>query len=141
MVFAEDWLLYTNNCYYVDSANGNDNNSGTLPDEAWQTLSKANTARTYGPGDRLLLKAGSVWNGERLFPRGSGSSLNPFIVDMYGAGPKPLINATSGEGAVYLLNSEYVEINNLEVTYTTGQRWGNTGVRIVGEDYGVVHHI
>ena len=49
--------------YYLDSARGNDSSPGTSPKAAWKSLSKVN-ATTFKPGDRILLKSGSAWNGQ-----------------------------------------------------------------------------
>jgi len=68
--------------YYVDSAGGNDNNPGTSPGEAWQSLDKVN-GTVLGPGDGVYLKYDSQWDG-RLEPQGSGASGNPIIIDRYG---------------------------------------------------------
>lgn len=56
--------------YYVDSTIGDDSNSGTSPETPWKSLDKV-TATTFLPGDTILLKSGSVWNGEWLWPKGS----------------------------------------------------------------------
>lgn len=58
--------------YYVDSTIGDDSNSGTSPETPWKTLDKV-TATTFLPGDTILLKSGSIWNGEWLWPKGSGT--------------------------------------------------------------------
>ena len=49
--------------YYVDSQSGDDSNSGTNINAPWKSLNKV-TETTFSPGDRILLKSGSVWNGE-----------------------------------------------------------------------------
>ncbi len=122
--------------YYVDSANGNDNNNGTSSSTAWRTLGKVN-AITFQPGDKILLKAGSVWNDEQLFPKGSGADGSPIVVDSYGSGDKPLINCNGKyDAAIRLENQQYWEINNLEVTNSGGK-----GIYISGKDVGTLKHI
>ena len=69
--------------YYVDANNGNDANSGTSPEQAWKSLTKV-TATTFQPGDEILLKSGCVWNGEWLWPKGSGTEQAPIRIDKYG---------------------------------------------------------
>lgn len=106
--------------YYVDSANGSDQNPGTAPDKAWKTLDKVNSV-TFQPGDALLFKAGGVWNGQ-LWPKGSGAEGASILIDKYGEGHLPIINGGGVErpyhqtGAVFLQNQEYWEIRHLEVT-------------------------
>jgi len=128
--------------YYVDSVGGNDNYSGTSQSAPWQSLNKVNGV-TFQPDDQILLKAGSVWDNQHLWPKGSGVDGSPIVVDMYGTGSKPLVNCNFvHNGAVYLYSQEYWEINNLELTnWTTGTPDDQNGVRIVGEDAGTLNHI
>lgn len=127
--------------YYVDAAQGSDSNSGTSEAAAWKTLGKVNSV-TFSPGDRILLKAGSIWKDQYLDLKGSGAEGNPITVDRYGSGAKPLIDfgntAVGGEGfGVRLRNVSYWEINNLEIT--SGQQptdMRRNGVLVVGEGAG-----
>lgn len=80
--------------YYVDSVAGNDDQTGTTPAQAWRNLAKVN-ATTFHPGDRILLKSGSVWRGQ-LWPKGSGAEGRPITPDMYGGGVKPVIEGAGG---------------------------------------------
>ncbi|GAA3972016.1 hypothetical protein GCM10023085_62800 [Actinomadura viridis] len=127
--------------YYLDAANGSDAASGTSETSAWRTLAKA-SAQTFGPGDRILLKAGGIWSGQYLDLRGSGAAGAPIVLDRYGTGPKPVIDfadtAVGGEGfGVRLRNVSYWEIGNLEITsgeQPTDRR--RSGVLVVGEGTG-----
>ena len=108
--------------YYVDSAGGNDSNAGTNANAAWKTLAKVN-ANTFKSGDNIFLKAGSAWSGQ-LHPLGSGDYNGQITVDMYGSGPKPVINAGGiAGGALYLLNQQYWSVNNLELS-----NYGSTNI-------------
>lgn len=131
------------NTYYVDSVAGNDTNAGTSESIAWKTLDKVN-ATTFQPGDRILFKAGSIWNGQ-LYPKGSGEAGKPIEIDQYGTGPKPLVaGGGSIKQAVYLYNQQYWIIKNLEITNTTANPPEGTirqGVNIVAEDFGIVNQI
>lgn len=69
--------------YYVDAVSGSDANDGTNAAKPWETLDKVNTQR-FKAGDRILFKAGSVWEGQ-LAPQGSGSLGQPIIMDKYGS--------------------------------------------------------
>lgn len=127
--------------YYVDSGAGSDTNSGTSQDSPWKSLARVN-AVVFGPGDRILLKAGAVWANEYLDLKGSGAAGNPIVVDRYGTGAKPLIQfgntSAEGEGfGVRLKNVSYWEINNLEITsgqFPTDMR--RSGILVVGEGTG-----
>ena len=126
--------------YYVDSIAGNDDNSGTTPANAWKSLAKVN-ATTFLPGDRILLKSGSVWKGQ-LWPKGSGVEGRPITVDMYGGGVRPVIQGSGlAEDAVLLKNQEYWEIQNLEITNTGSTPSIRRGVHLAVENYGDAHHI
>jgi hypothetical protein len=124
--------------YHVDATQGNDNNDGTSPDSAWQTFKPVNE-KIFQPGDRILLKAGEVWEDQQIWPKGSGREGTPIIIDMYGDPSlgKPYI-AVNGNvptpvyrtgntwykdmdlvgktGAVILINQQYWEIHNLEIS-------------------------
>ena len=126
--------------YYVDSAGGNDDNAGTTPANAWKSLAKVN-ATTFLPGDRILLKSGSLWKGQ-LWPKGSGVEGRPITVDMYGGGVKPVIHGEGlAEDAVLLKNQEYWEIQNLEITNAGSTPSIRRGVHVALEDYGEAHHV
>jgi hypothetical protein len=126
--------------YYIDSVAGNDDNTGTTPVNAWKSLVKVN-ATTFLPGDRILLKSGSVWKGQ-LWPKGSGAEERPIIVDMYGGGVRPIIQGNGlVEDAVLLKNQEYWEIQNLEITNAGSTPSLRRGVHVALEDYGEAHHV
>ena len=67
--------------YHVDQRAGDDTHDGRSPARAWRSLARVNAA-TFGSGDRILLRAGSVWEGESLQPRGSGTAEKPIIVSV-----------------------------------------------------------
>lgn len=137
-VFATD--------YFLDPS-GNDSNNGTSQTTPWQTLNKVNNTN-FLPGDRLLLKAGSIWDGQ-LWPKGSGADGSPIIIDQYGTGNKPIINGqgtnypqTLVSGAVMLYNQSYWEINNLEVTnYSTTVTSARAGMLIISVSSTIQNHI
>lgn len=134
--------------YYVDSAGGDDAANGTSPSKAWQTFANVN-ATEFGPGDRILLKAGSSWSADGdqvakeaydytqwtagkptdvvgtaptalLAPKGSGSASRPIVLSSYGDGVAPELN---GRGVVNdvleLTNQEHWDISNIEVSNVT----------------------
>jgi endonuclease/exonuclease/phosphatase family metal-dependent hydrolase len=126
--------------YYIDSATGHDAGDGTSPDRAWKTLEAVNS-KEFSPGDRILLKAGTSYDGA-LRLRGSGTKDRCITLDMYGRGPRPRIDGGGVRDTLLLENVEYWEINNLEITNLGAERadW-RTGVRISADNYGTMHHI
>ena len=132
--------------YYVDSAGGNDANSGTATNAAWQSVAKVN-ATTFAPGDVILFKAGGSWLGS-LNPKGSGTAGNAIVIDRYGDGNKPLIDGngvngtgTTGGGAVFLYNQQYWEINHLEIVNDAVSDGERRGIHIAAANFGTVNHI
>ncbi|WP_311212240.1 MULTISPECIES: PxKF domain-containing protein [unclassified Arthrobacter] len=134
--------------YFVDSAGGDDSAAGTSTGTAWKTFGNVN-AKEFGPGDRILLKAGSSWSAEGtqvameaydytqwiggaatdvsgpgptflLAPKGSGTSTSPIVLSSYGDGAAPELN---GRGVVndvlQLTNQQHWYISNLEISNMT----------------------
>ena len=99
--------------YHIDSDNGNDAHDGLTPATAWRTF--ANTASlTLGPGERLLLKRGCVFNGElRLSVRGSAE--NWAEIGAYGEGMRPQIsrNRDLNERCCFLPNPAYLAVRDI----------------------------
>ncbi|UYN84465.1 MAG: carbohydrate binding domain-containing protein [Microcella sp.] len=118
--------------YYVDSDAGDDANDGTDSAAPWQTLAKVNE-HTFLPGDQILLKAGSVWNGESLVLKGSGTIAQPIVLSSYGTGAKPQLNGNGQvEQLVLLRNESWWTIENLEITNMAEVEFVDTlmGVRV-----------
>ena len=127
--------------YYVDSVGGSDGNPGTSPAEAWQSLGPVNST-TFSPGDHIYFKAGTKYTGQ-LKPQGLGVDGSPIVIDSYGDGNKPCIDANGlFPEAVLLYNIEYWEINNIEITnWTDSLLPQGKGVYIHINDFGTAHHI
>jgi hypothetical protein len=71
---------------------------------------------TFHPGDRILFKSGSHWNGY-LAPKGSGTEGAPVVVDSYGGTALPRIDgAGQVEDTVRLYNAQQIELHHLEIT-------------------------
>jgi hypothetical protein len=121
--------------YYVDSARGDDAALGTSPASAWRSIEKVNNARLL-PGDRVLLRSGSRWSGQ-LTIRSSGAAGKPLVIDRYGRGPLPRIDAEGRtENAVFLHNVEHVELRNLELTNTGAEVAVRRGAYVLLDDFG-----
>lgn len=169
---AADQEAATGTTYYVSTLNGKDSNDGTSESKPFYSLSKINEL-TLQPGDRVLLESGSEFTNGYLHLFGqSGSPEDPIVIDKYGEGNDPVIN-TNGQGIWYqnygqpldsashvytgyvsssilLYDSEYIEINNLEMSnrgpkietvYNSQKVMERTGVAAVAQDKGTVDHI
>lgn len=75
--------------YYL-AANGNDNLSGTTPQNAWQNLSKL-TQVTLAAGDTVYLRCGDTFRGS-ISLTVSGTANAPIVLTSYGIGAKPIIS-------------------------------------------------
>ncbi|MFD0671463.1 sugar-binding protein [Cohnella sp. GCM10027633] len=117
--------------YYVDSAAGNDANSGTSTGAPWQTLAKVN-AVTFAPGDSILFKTGGIWTGA-LKPKGSGTATDRITFGRYGDGPSPIINGNGGMRAVHLYNVEYITLRDFEIINDGPTEAVRSGVYIEGQ--------
>lgn len=131
----------TRNEYYIDSENGNDNNTGHSPKSAWASLKKINQI-VFKPGDKIFFKSGSKWNGQ-LELKGSGSKEAPILINKYGAGENPAIHGQGEKLHTLLLhNVEYWEVRNLEITNTGKERKERRrGVIISAKNFGDCNHI
>src|SRR5699024_8971141 len=156
--------------YYVSTLNGSDHHDGKSKDNAFYSLQKVNDME-LGPGDKVLLEAGSVFTDGYLHIKGSGAEGAPIIIDSYGDGEKPKIQ-TNGQGIWYqdygtvldnpghknkgyvsssilLYDVEYIEINNLDISndpdfdepYSDLNKMNRTGVAAVAQNKGTLDHI
>lgn len=115
--------------YYVDSTNGNDVNSGLSPKLAWKSLAKIN-ATIFAAGDAILLKCGSIWQGQLLL-KGEGTAQKPILLSSYGSGKKPVLNGNGKVDQVILLNqTEGWHIDNLEITNASNTVGNRTGILV-----------
>jgi parallel beta-helix repeat protein len=100
--------------YYINSENGNDNNSGTSADNSWKSLRKVNYF-TFKPGDSVLFKKNSTWKGQLLITQ-NGSPGNPVVYSNYGSGNLPVIDGNNSEHyCIYVNNSSLVTVDGFEV--------------------------
>lgn len=135
-------VLWANeSIHYVDSKNGNDANDGHSPKSAWASIEKVNRT-IFKPGDIILFKSGSSWNGQ-LELKGSGSVKAPIQINKYGEGKNPAIHGKGQKLHTLLLhNVEYWEVRNLEITNTGNMPMAKRrGVIVSAKDFGDCHHI
>ncbi|MAT67904.1 MAG: hypothetical protein CMJ58_00090 [Planctomycetaceae bacterium] len=119
--------------YHVDSAGGDDDATGTDDGAPWKTLQRASMQR-YAAGDRVLLKSGAAFAG-KLVIRAEGAEGDPVIVEPYGEGDRPLINAQGYRAGVAILDSAFVIVRGLEITADGGTVRDGTNGR---ERFGVL---
>lgn len=124
--------------YYVSSIHGDNSNSGTSENAAWETLDKL-IDLTLEPGDQILLEKGSVFQDSYIHLQDvHGTAEAPIRISSYGTGAKPSIHA-NGQGIWYqqygknldnaahkrqgyvsstilLYDVDFVEVSDLELT-------------------------
>ncbi len=124
--------------YYVDSENGNDDNSGLTPDSAWKTLAKA-SEKTYSAGNEILFKAGGIYTGS-FVAKGNGTADVPITVSSYGdtqADGLPMFYTNKDEALVVIHNVNGWTIENLEMSAPNGK-----GIHITADnEFGVMSDI
>lgn len=101
--------------WYVDARAGDDARDGLSEATAWKTFAPVN-GKTLGPGERLLLKRGSVFN-EELKVTAKASSSNWALIGAYGEGPRPQIrrNRHIDERCAYILDPKCLMVRDLVV--------------------------
>ncbi|MBT4817715.1 MAG: hypothetical protein HON70_18560, partial [Lentisphaerae bacterium] len=130
--------------YYIDAVSGSNVNAGTEPGSAWQDFANIN-GKTLGPGEKLLIRRGSVINQE-LTVSAAGTAENWAEIGAYGDGPRPIIRRDwdIADRCVLVRNPDYLLVRGLVVCYAakglvvTYTRGGHQGLLI--EDC-IAHHI
>lgn len=112
---AKDNLVITGTKYYV-SNNGDDNNSGLSPEEAWKTTANVNKVK-FSKGDAVLFERGGLFRGATVLCQ-SGVTYAA-----YGEGPKPKLY---GSDRNYADPSFWKETDTPNV-WTTADKFSNVG--------------
>lgn len=110
---AED--PYNEKHYYIDTEGDNDN-SGHSPAEAWKDFTNLNTLKLQ-PGEKVFLKRGCVWN-QRLNIHARGTEDAFVEICAYGPGSaRPVIqlNGDRYERCMFLYDPTYVKLSDIEV--------------------------
>ena len=105
--------------YYVDSTNGDDDNSGTSEDAPWKTLDKV-SSMTFNPGDSIFFKRGSSYSG-CVTINGDGTAGNPITVGAYGSGDAPSFtnpDKRDNNGNAMRIRGDYHIVENLNFHHT-----------------------
>lgn len=110
------------NTYYIDASDGDDGRSGLSEGSAWKTLAAA-SGRTFAAGDKILLKAGSVFSGS-FVAKGNGTPENPVVFGAYGDTDtlgRPIIRNSEEEAVLLTVNNvSGWTVENVEFTAPNG---------------------
>jgi hypothetical protein len=106
--------------YYFDPVNGDDKNPGTRPGKPFKSLGVIKKL-SLGPGDSVLLKAGSVFY-EHLYISCKGAPGKPVVLGRYGGTDRPYIKGDASRvQAVHVYNSEHFIIRDIEISNTAAK--------------------
>ena len=130
--------------HYVDGTMGDNADSGASPEAAWRDFTPIN-GKALGPGERLLIKRGSVINQE-LVISAAGTPDAWAEIGTYGAGPRPIIrrNRDIEDRCALIRSPDYLRIRSLVVSHAAQglivnyRNGGHAGLVI--EDC-IAHHI
>ena len=106
-------LLANAQSFYISSSEGNDENDGVSIQSPFRTLDKLNSL-VFNAGDSIFFKSGDLWQG-MFWIKGSGSSVNPIVIDIYGGENKPVIDGYGYQASILIFNDQNIEINGLEL--------------------------
>lgn len=129
--------------WYIDSVNGNNNNSGHKIDEPLKDLSKfyytGGSASILKHGDKILIKRGSVFNQDTSHKLYTGNSskikYEPVYIGAYGDGENPIFTKHK------IVNKENLSVSSdniyqidLTSQYVTGNPISNTNVGFIYDE-------
>lgn len=109
--------------YYVNSATGNDANTGTAAAQAFRSIEKINTLKLQA-GDRILFAAGMEYRGELKLNEIKGTASQPVYVGRYFAesslaksesNSSFLINAKGYANGILIQNSNHIIIRHATI--------------------------
>jgi hypothetical protein len=115
---------YASGTHYYFSTSGSDSNNCLTTSAPCATLAKASSL-LLGPGDRVSLKRGDSWAHQGLLITGSGSAVDPIVVDWWGTATDPRPKITGGvqvsgkKGACIRVEGSYVNIDNIRTGSTS----------------------
>ncbi|MEY9847173.1 hypothetical protein ABH940_004265 [Streptacidiphilus sp. BW17] len=124
----------TGTAYYVDcSATVDGTGTQAAPFNALADVD----ALTLQPGDSVLLARGTTCSGS-LTPHGSGTAAAPILIDAYGSGALPAIDADGAAQAVLLADESYVQVRDLSLSAPGDNTTARRGVYVYAADAGIL---
>lgn len=104
--------------YYINTAIGNDANTGTSKGRAWKTVAPANRIQLQ-PGDSLLFATGQQFTGMLSLLNVKGMPQHPVVVSSYlykGNQVKPVLDAGEQLNALLIQNSSFIQVKGIAFT-------------------------
>lgn len=101
--------------YFVNSATGNDTNSGISADQPFRSIERVN-GLMLKPGDRILFAAGQTFPGELRLIGVPGLQQEPVVVDRYPAGGANfIIDAKGKSNGVLIQDCSFVVVKHATI--------------------------
>lgn len=107
--------------YYINAAIGSNENSGTSKSQSWKSQEPLQQVKLQA-GDSILFASGQQFKGNVSIINVFGTSTSPVVITSYLFNKntsKPILDAGSFLNAIYIENSSFIAINNLELTATS----------------------
>ena len=97
------YLVLTANgqSFYISNSEGNDDNDGLSIQSPFKSLNKLNSM-VFNSGDSIFFKSGDYWQG-MFWIKGSGSSMNPIVIGVYGGDNRPIIDGFGYQSLISVL--------------------------------------
>ena len=110
------FIAYADNgatCYYIDSIDGNDANSGTSAEEAVKSIAGLKDLN-IGPGTHFFFRSGGEYECAVTLTC-SGTKENPVVITSYGEGERPLLYTNANTEVFRLFDCNYVTVSNVHI--------------------------
>ena len=112
--------------YYIDSINGDDNNSALSPEDAVKTIYGLKLDKV-NPGDKFLFRNGGIYENEIMISDWNGTKENPIVISSYGEGETAVLCTNKATEVITLVDCSYITISDLNITAPNGGGiWINT---------------
>ena len=109
------------NSSYVSNSDGNDLNNGLSSRFPYESIEILNSM-VFSSGDSIYFKSGDYWNGMfRL--KGSGTAMEPIVVDVYGGSDKRVINGYGYQAYTLLYNDGHIVIIKIHTSLGNRKMW------------------
>ncbi|WP_044207883.1 right-handed parallel beta-helix repeat-containing protein [Flammeovirga sp. OC4] len=111
--------------YYIDGKGGNDDNNGLSKQQAFKTLQRINEVQLKA-GDKVRLANGSIYRGSLILKNILGSkkrwvTISNYTSKNHPSNVLPHIDAKGFDNAIFIENSKFISISNLELSANGGQ--------------------
>ena len=112
--FADD----NTTCYYIDSIDGDDSNSGLSEAEAVKTI--AGLKGETKPGTHYLFRNGGRYKCAVTFDNLGGTKENPIVISSYGEGEKAVLYTDAATEVFRFFDSSYITVSDIAITAPNG---------------------